>query len=51
MIQKIENHPLRHALQQVLRQNQEYNPFCPESKKMFQEVGNIELFELLETEP
>ena len=51
LIQKIENHPDRHALQQDLRQNQAYNPFSPESKKMIQEVGNIELFELLETEP
>ena len=51
LIQKIENHPDRHALQQDLRQNQRYNPFSPESKKMSQDVGNIELFELLETEP
>ena len=51
LIQKIENHPDRHALQQDLRQNQAYNPFSPESKKMIQEVGNIELFELLETDP
>ena len=33
LIQKIENHPDRHALQQDLRQNQAYNPFSPESKK------------------
>ena len=51
LIQKIENHPDRHALQQDLRQNQAYNPFSPESKKMKKEVGNIELFELLETDP
>ena len=51
MIQKIENHPDRHALQQDLRQNQASYPFSPESKKMIQEVGNIELFELLETDP
>ena len=51
LIQKIENHPDRHALQEDLRQNQAYNPFSPESKKMIQEVGNIELFELLETDP
>ena len=30
MIQKIENHPNRHALQQHLRQNQSFNPFSPE---------------------
>ena len=30
LIQKIEDHPDRHALQQDLRQNQAYNPFSPE---------------------
>ena len=50
LIQKIENHPDRHALQQDLQQNQSFN-LCPESKKMIREVGNIELCELLETEP
>ena len=39
LIQKIEIHPDRHALQQDLRQNQAYNPFSPESKKMLQDVG------------
>ena len=47
----IENHPDRHALQQDLRQNQSFNPFSPESKQMIRDVGNIELCELLETEP
>ena len=51
LIQKIENHPNRHALQQDLRQNQSFNPFSPESKQMIQDDGNIELCELLETEP
>ena len=51
LIQKIENHPDRHALQQDLRQNQSSNPFSPESKQMIRDVGNIELCELLETEP
>ena len=51
LIQKIENHPDRHDLQQDQRQNQACNPFSPESKKMIQEVGNIELLELLETDP
>ena len=32
LIQKIEDHPDRHALQQDLRQNQSFNPFSPESK-------------------
>ena len=51
LIQKIENHPYRHALQQDLRQIQAYYPDSPESKKMIQGVGNIEVGELLETEP
>ena len=50
LFQKIENHPDRHALQQDLRQNEAENPFCPESKKMIQDLGNIELCELFETE-
>ena len=45
LIQKIENHPNRHALQQDLRQNQSFNPFSPESKQMIRDVGNIELCE------
>ena len=36
---------------QALRRNQAYNPCSPESKKIIQDVGNIELCELLETEP
>ena len=51
LIQKIENHPDRQALQKDLRQNQSFNPFSPESKQMIRVVGNIELCELLETEP
>ena len=51
VIQKIENHPDRHGLQQDLRQNQAYNRFSPCSMKMIQVVENIELFELLETDP
>ena len=51
LIQKIENHPNRHALQQDLRQNQSFNYFSPESKQMIRYVGNIELCELFETEP
>ena len=51
LILKIENHPDRRALQQDLRQNQSFNPFSPESKQMIQDVGHIELCELLKTEP
>ena len=51
LIHKIENHPDRHALQRDLRQNQAFHPFSPESKKMIQDVGHIELFGLFETDP
>ena len=51
LIQKIENHPNRHALQRDLQQSQPFNPFGQESKEMIHEVGNIELCELLDMEP
>ena len=51
LIQKIENHPNRHALQRVLQQSQSFNPFSQESKQMIHGVGNIELCELLDMEP
>ena len=51
LIQKIENHPHRHALQRDLQQSQSFNTFSQESKEMIHEVGNIELCELLDTEP
>ena len=51
LIQRIENHPHRHALQRDLQQSQSFKPFSPESKQMIHEVGNIELCELLDTEP
>ena len=51
LIQKIENHPNRHALQRDLQQSQSFNPFSQESKQMIHEVGNVELCELLDMEP
>ena len=51
LIQKIENHPHRHALQSDLQQLQQFNPFSKESKDMVREVGSIELCELLDVEP
>ena len=51
LIQKIENHPHRHVLQRELQQSQSFNPFSQESKDMIRDVGNIELCELLDTEP
>ena len=38
LIQKIENHPNRHALQRDLQQSQSFNPFSQESKQMIHEV-------------
>ena len=51
LIQKIENHPNRHALQRDPQQSQSFNPFSQESKEMIHEVGNVELCELLDMEP
>ena len=51
LIQKIENHPNRHALQRDLQQSQSFNPFSEESKQMIHEVGTIELCEVLDMEP
>ena len=51
LIQKIENHPNRHALQRDRQQSQSFNPISQESKQMIHEVGNIELCELLDMEP
>ena len=51
IVKKIENHPDRYALQQDLQQNKAHNPFSATAKKMIQEVGNEELFELIETDP
>ena len=51
LVKKIENHPHRHALQRDLQQNEAYNPFSTMTKQMIQDVGNVELFELFETDP
>ena len=49
LVKKIESHP--EALQADLQQNNAYNPFSDESKAMIRELGNVELFELCETNP
>ena len=51
LVEKIENHPDRHALQIDPQQNKAYNPFSATAKKMIKDVGNVELFELFETDP
>ena len=49
LVKKIESHPHRRALHADLQQNNAYNPFSEESKKMIRDMGNVELFELCGT--
>ena len=51
LVKKIENHPHRQSLQRDLQQNKAYNPFSTTSKKMIQDMGNVELFELFDRDP
>ena len=51
LIQKIENHPHRHALQSYLQQRRQFNPFSKESQDMIKAAGNTELCELFDVEP
>ena len=51
LVKKIENHPHRQDLQADLQPNNAYNPFSEKSKKMIEDMGNVELFELCETNP
>ena len=51
LVQRIENHPHREALQADLQQNNVNNSFSKNSKEMIRELGNVELFELCETIP
>ena len=51
LVQRIENHSHRAALQADLQQNNVYNSFSKNSKEMIRELGNVELFELCETTP
>ena len=51
LVKKIESHPHREALQAELQQKNVYHPFSEESKAMVRDMGNVELFELCETNP
>ena len=51
LIQKIENHPQRQALQSDLQQHRPFNPFSKESQDVMKAAGNTELCELLDVEP
>ena len=51
LIQKIENHPQRHALLSDLQQHRAFNLFSKESRDVIKAAGNTELCELLDVEP
>ena len=49
LVKKIVSHPHREALQADLQQSNAYNAYSEKSKKMIQDMGNVELFEFCET--
>ena len=51
LIQKIENHTQRQALQSDLQQNRAFYPFSRESQDAIKAVGNTELCEIVDVEP
>ena len=51
LIQQIENHPQRQALQSDLQQHRAFNPFSDESKDAIMAAGNTELCEIVDVEP
>ena len=51
LLQKIENHPQRQALQSDLQQHRQFNPFSKESQDVIKAAGNTELCELFDVEP
>ena len=51
LIQQIENHPQRQALQSDLQQHRAFNPFSKESKDAITAAGNAELCEIVDVEP
>ena len=51
LIQQIENHPQRQALQSDLQQHQAFNLFSKESKDAITSAGNTELCEIVDVEP
>ena len=51
LIQQIENHPQRQALQSDLQQRRAFNPFSKESKDAIMAAGNTELCEIVDVEP
>ena len=51
LIRRITRHPQKQAVQNDLDQKQSFNAFSAESKKAIKESGNIEISEIINTEP
>ena len=51
LIRRITRHPQKQAVQNDLNQEQSFNAFSAESKKAIKEAGNIEISEIVNTEP
>ena len=51
LIQHIENHPQRQALQDDLKQHRAFNPFSKELKDAIMAAWNTELCEIIDVEP
>ena len=51
LIQRIESHPQKEAIQNDLQQHRAFNPFSNESKDAIMAVGNTELCEIINVEP
>ena len=51
LIQKIESHPQKEAIQNDLEQHQSFNPFSAESKVAIMAAWNTELCEMINVEP
>ena len=51
LIRRITRHPRKQAIQNDLDQKQSFNAFSAESKKAIKESGNIEISEIINTEP
>ena len=51
LIQQIENHPQREAVQSDLQQHRAFNLFSKESKDSIMAAGNTELCEIVDVEP
>ena len=51
LIQKIESHPQKEAIQNDLEQHRPFNPFSAKSKDAIMAAGNTELCEIINVEP